>query len=150
MKFRILAAALVLTGCAPSGWVPAPEDFSANLTPRANYVRDRMVVSHPATASVRELVLSVPTYEGSGGDGKTSPQGDSWLLLGDGAQSPVLAKVLSGQGVDPVRLKLVRGASPPEDPQFATVYELEKVAGGWKVLSARKGPSSELLVWPME
>lgn len=150
MKLRLLAAALVLTGCAPSGGVPDPADFSAKLEPRARYVRERFTVSDPARASVRELALSVPVYTGGGGDGKTSPQGDSWILLGDDVQYPVMAKVLTESGETPVRLKLIRGANPPEDPQVATAYELEKVSGGWKVLSARKGASAELLVWPME
>ncbi len=150
MKLRGLAAALALTGCASSGGRSDPISFSEQLNPRASYVRERLTISQPANASIRELALSVPTYVGAGGDGKTNSQGDSWVFLGDGAQWPVMAKVLTEPGVDPVRMKLIRGASPPEDPQVATVYEMEKVTGGWKILSVQKGLSSALLVWPME
>ncbi|RYD23196.1 MAG: hypothetical protein EOP88_05070 [Verrucomicrobiaceae bacterium] len=146
----VAAAAVFLAACAPSGKIPDPQDFAVRLAPRAEYVRDRLSVTDPARASVRELALSVPTYNGATGEGKTSPQGNSWILLGDASQAPVIAKVLTESGEEPVRLRLMRGSDAPEDPQVATAYELEKVAGGWKVLSARKGPSSELLVWPME
>lgn len=146
----LLAAAIALTGCAPSGGVPDPDDFSTRLGPRAKYVRDRTALADPARASIRELALSVPTYTGSGGDGKTSPQGDSWILLGDAIQYPVMAKVLTESGEIPVRLRLIHGANPPQDPQVATAYELEKVTGGWKILSVRRGPSADLLVWPMD
>lgn len=145
-----VASALVLTGCAPSGKIPDPGSYSARLEPRAKYVRDRLTVTDPARASIRELALSVPTYNGAAGDGKTSPQGDSWILLGDASQAPVIAKVLTESGEEPVRLRLMRGSDAPDDPEIATSYELEKVTGGWKIISARKGPSSELLVWPME
>ncbi len=120
------------------------------LKPTVKFVRERRAVSNPANASVRELALSVPTFQGAGPGGNTSPQGDAWFVSGDGAQAPVLVKVLSKFGENPVRLKLIQGVNPPDDAGFATVYELEKVIGGWKILSMRKGPSSELLVWPME
>jgi hypothetical protein len=149
-RLPAVAAAIALASCAPSGKMPDPEDFATRLTPRAEYVRERFSVIDPARASVRELALSVPTYNGAAGDGKTSPQGDSWILLGDASQAPVIAKVLTESGEEPVRLRLMRGSDAPEDPQIATAYELEKVTGGWKIISARKGPSSELLVWPMD
>ncbi len=150
--FRAAAAALVvsLTSCAPSGRIPDPADFATRLTPRAEYVRDRVTVSDPARASVRELALSVPTYKGPAGDGNTSPQGDSWAWLGGSFQAPVMVKVLTESGEEPVRIRLIRGTDAPDDPHVSTAYELEKVPGGWKVLSSRKGPSTELLVWPME
>lgn len=143
----LIAAVLVLASCATSG---GKDDFSAQLTPRAKHVRDRGNLADPARASVRELALSIPIYTGSGGDGKTSPQGDSWVLLGDASQPPVMVKVLTEPGENPVRMKLIHGSNPPDDPQVATTYELEKVPGGWKILSAKKGRSSELLVWPMD
>ncbi len=150
LRFPAAAAAVFLAGCASSGKMPDQADFATRLTPRAGYVRDRIMVADPARASVRDLALSVPTYNGPAGDGKTSPQGDSWILLGDASQAPVVAKVLTESGEEPVRLKLIRGSDVPDDPQVSTAYELEKVPGGWKVISSRKGPSSELLVWPME
>ena len=147
MKTRFALAvlgAVLGVSCAVSNTTPEPAAYSNFLNPSAKYVRERQIVSNPAAASIRELALSVPTYEGSGQEGKTSPKGDAWTLLGDGAQCPVIAKRLTAPGENPVRLRLLQGASPPQDPDLATLYELEKVQSGWKIVSARKGRFSEL------
>jgi hypothetical protein len=150
-----LCVVAFLTSCA----VPSSEPvFSPRLDPQARYVAERRPISAPATAPIRELALSLPVYESktpessqSGYQFETTPAADATLLRGDGAQCPVAVKRLSPAGVDPVRLKVYRGATPGVGPaNYGAVYELEKVPGGWKILSLREGTADALFQWPMD
>jgi hypothetical protein len=155
-RLRLAAVcALVFTSCAVPATSPV---FSSRLDPQSGYVAERGAVSDPAAASVRDLALSLPVYE-SKDPGKnltedrceTSPAGDAWLLRGDGAQRPVAVKRLTPAGVNPVRLQVYLGASPGVTPaDYGAIYHLEKVPGGWKVLSLKEGTADALFRWPME
>jgi hypothetical protein len=143
--------AALFASCETAGVGSAPSAFSDHLNPKAKYVRERADCANPESATIGELAMSLPVFESrniehfiASGDirPEVSQGKDAWLLRGDGGQRPVLVRRLTAVGSSPVRIRVVIGASPPEDPRSATQYDLEHVPGGWKVLSAIPGHSA--------
>ncbi len=109
---------------------------------------DTSPIANPATASLQDLALALPVFEGGyeetrrwvvEEDGVINEPG-KWTIRHDGAQMFVMAEELkpAKSGARKIRLTLVE--EPDGESEEVWTYLLQRVPGGWKILrkSSRK------------
>ncbi|MFC7339697.1 hypothetical protein ACFQY0_21105 [Haloferula chungangensis] len=143
LKFYAASVGVALLGTSCSHH-PAVEDSGPPLSSLSPpFIVDREPLADETFPSLEDLALTLPVFETSptrvaDDDGTRYENGGrTWTIEADGAQVPVRVDRLTPEKVAPTRILVTLGPKPLYGIDEIWIYELERVPGGWRRLSAK-------------